>query len=47
MELQEVIKNLKEYNGWRRDNDNIFLMPHPKKIGETIDSAIYWLEKLG
>ena len=46
MELKEIIKNLRHYNNWRRDNDSKYIMPEPKQVGLTIDAAISKLNKL-
>ena len=44
MEKDEVIKNLKEYNAWRRGDEG-FEMPLSVIIGVTIDEAIRLLEE--
>lgn len=41
-ELQDLVDRLKELNAWRRGADTE--MPHPKVIGQDIDSAIKFIE---
>lgn len=44
MEKDEVIKNLKEYNAWRRGDDNIEMLKI-EVISKSIDEAIRLLEE--
>lgn len=45
MTKEQVIKTLQAYNEWRRDNDGIYEMPHPKELGIAVDTAIELLSE--
>lgn len=42
-ELSELIYRIEYFNEWRRGGDTA--MPHPKQIGEDIDSAVELLKQ--
>ena len=44
MKIKKVIKILKNYNKWRRGDENINMI-NPKTLGIAIDEAIRHLEK--
>lgn len=44
MDISEIIQNLKQHNNWRRGHED-YEMIQPKKLGETIDGAIYHLQR--
>ena len=44
MNQSEIIKNLTEYNAWRRGGDGE--QPCPTKLGLTIDSAISYIKQI-
>ncbi|MBD3216591.1 MAG: hypothetical protein GF311_28510 [Candidatus Lokiarchaeota archaeon] len=43
--VEEIIKKLKEYNSWRRGEDDTLEMPNPTEIGKIIDEVISILKK--
>ena len=47
MNNEEAAKILAEHNAWRRDGDELYVMQHPKVIGEAIDHAVAVLRALG
>ena len=44
MEETEIIKQLTEYNKWRRGDDEL-KQPNPKDLGIVIEEAIKTIEK--
>lgn len=45
MTLEQCIATLKHHNQWRRGDEDLEML-EPKIIGEAIDTAIEFLEKL-
>ena len=44
MTNKQLAAFLRRYNQWRRDDEGVMTMPHPKDIGEAIDKAIAVIE---
>ena len=42
----EAITILRQFNEWRRGEDETIEQPEPSEIGEAIDAAIYVVERL-